>query len=196
MRHLALVGDSIFDNVAYVPDGPAVIDHIRTLLPKGWAATLVARDGDVVADVEEQLQQLPDDTTHIALSIGGNDALNAQDVFSLPAESVFSALGRLAEMQGDFHRAYRDMLWNVLLLQKPTVVCTIYDAVPGLSHEARSALSLFNDVICREAMAAGVAVVDLRALLQEADDYSAISPIEPSAKGGEKIARALTTMLR
>ena len=196
MRHLALVGDSIFDNVAYVPDGPAVIDHIRTLLPKGWAATLVARDGDVVADVEEQLQQLPDDTTHIALSIGGNDALNAQDVFSLPADSVFSALGRLAEMQGGFHRAYRDMLWNVLLLQKPTVVCTIYDAVPGLSREARSALSLFNDVICREAMAAGVAVVDLRALLQEADDYSAISPIEPSVKGGEKIARALTTMLR
>lgn len=196
MRHLALVGDSIFDNAAYVPDGPAVIDHIRTLLPKGWAATLVARDGDVVADVEEQLQQLPDDTTHIALSIGGNDALNAQDVFSLPADSVFSALGRLAEMQGGFHRAYRDMLWNVLLLQKPTVVCTIYDAVPGLSREARSALSLFNDVICREAMAAGVAVVDLRALLQEADDYSAISPIEPSVKGGEKIARALTTMLR
>lgn len=196
MRHLALVGDSIFDNAAYVPDGPAVIDHIRTLLPKGWAATLVARDGDVVADVEEQLQQLPDDTTHIALSIGGNDALNAQDVFSLPAESVFSALGRLAEMQGGFHRAYRDMLWNVLLLQKPTVVCTIYDAVPGLSREARSALSLFNDVICREAMAAGVAVVDLRALLQEADDYSAISPIEPSVKGGEKIARALTTILR
>lgn len=196
MRHLALVGDSIFDNAAYVPDGPAVIDHIRTLLPKGWAATLVARDGDVVADVEEQLQQLPDDTTHIALSIGGNDALNAQDVFSLPAESVFSALGRLAEMQGGFHRAYRDMLWNVLLLQKPTVVCTIYDAVPGLSREERSALSLFNDVICREAMAAGVAVVDLRALLQEADDYSAISPIEPSVKGGEKIARALTTMLR
>ena len=99
-------------------------------------------------------------------------------------------------MQGDFHRAYRDMLWNVLLLQKPTVVCTIYDAVPGLSREERSALSLFNDVICREAMAAGVAVVDLRALLQEADDYSAISPIEPSVKGGEKIARALTTMLR
>ena len=196
MRHLALVGDSIFDNAAYVPDGPAVIDHIRTLLPKGWAATLVARDGDVVADVKEQLQQLPDDTTHIALSIGGNDALNAQDVFSLPADSVFSALGRLAEMQGGFHRAYRDMLWNVLLLQKPTVVCTIYDAVPGLSREARSALSLFNDVICREAMAAGVAVVDLRALLQEADDYSAISPIEPSVKGGEKIARALTTMLR
>ena len=69
------------------------------------------------------------------------------------------------------------------------MVCTIYDAVPGLSREARSALSLFNDVICREAMAARVAVVDLRALLQEADDYSAISPIEPSVKGGEKIAR-------
>ena len=67
---------------------------------------------------------------------------------------------------------------------------------PGLlSREARSALSLFNDVICREAMAAGVPVVDLRALLQDEDDYSAISPIEPSAKGGAKIARALATTI-
>ena len=63
-------------------------------------------------------------------------------------------------------------------------------------HARHAQHSLFNDVICREAMAARVAVVDLRALLQEADDYSAISPIEPSVKGGEKIAQALTTMLR
>ena len=195
MRHLALLGDSIFDNAAYVPNEPAVIDHLRTMLPEDCTATLVARDGDVVADIDELLKQLPQEATHIVLSIGGNDALNAQEVFSLPAESVFSALGRLAEMQQSFHRAYRNMLWNVLVLQKPTVVCTIYDAVPGLSREARSALSLFNDVICREAMAAGVPVVDLRALLQDEDDYSAISPIEPSAKGGAKIARALATTI-
>ena len=195
MRHIALLGDSIFDNAAYVPNEPAVIDHLRGMLPADVVATLAARDGDSVADIEEQLLHLPEQTTHIALSIGGNDALDAQGVFSLPAESVFSALSRLAEMQAAFHRAYREMLWSVLVRQKPTVVCTIYDAVPGLSREQRTALSLFNDVICREAMAAGVAVVDLRALLHEEDDYSVLSPIEPSAKGGEKIARALATVL-
>ncbi len=195
MRHIVLLGDSIFDNAAYVAGGPAVIDHLRGMLPEDCIATLVARDGDVVADVDEQLHNLPDDTTHIALSIGGNNALNAQGMLALPADSVFSALGRLAEMQEDFRRQYRSMLWNVLVLQKPTVVCTIYDAVPNLSREARTALSLFNDVICREAMAAGVPVVDLRALLCEAADYSEISPIEPSVQGGEKVARALLTVL-
>lgn len=115
----------------------------------------------------------------------------AQEVLTLPADSVYSALVSLAEMQELFHRAYRKMLRAVLARQKPTVVCTIYDAVPGLSREARTALSLFNDVICREAMAAEVSVVDLRVLLCEKEDFSVISPIEPSAKGGEKIARAL-----
>lgn len=191
MRHIALLGDSIFDNAAYVPNEPAVINHLRAMLPVGCRASLVANDGDVVSDIAEQLLRLQDDTTHLALSIGGNDALNAQDVLALPAESVFSGLSRLAEMQEKFHLAYREMLWQVLELQKPTVVCTIYDAVPGLSREARSVLSLFNDVICREAMAAGLAIVDLRALLRDKEDYSEISPIEPSAKGGRKIAQAL-----
>lgn len=194
-RHLVLLGDSVFDNATYVPGESAVIDHLRGMLPDECEVTLVAHDGDVVSDIEDQLQRIPDDATHIALSIGGNDALNAQDVLSLPANSVFSALSHLAELQESFHRAYRAMLWSLLEMQKPTTVCTIYDGVPGLPREARTALSLFNDIICREAMAAGVPIVDLRCLLREADDYSVVSPIEPSAKGGEKIARALAVVL-
>ena len=34
MRHLALVGDSIFDNAAYVPDGPAVMTIFGLCCPK------------------------------------------------------------------------------------------------------------------------------------------------------------------
>ena len=32
MAHLVLLGDSIFDNAAYVEGGPAVIDHVRLAL--------------------------------------------------------------------------------------------------------------------------------------------------------------------
>jgi hypothetical protein len=44
--HLVFLGDSIFDNAIYVPDGPAVIDHVRRLAPSEWRATLVAHYGD------------------------------------------------------------------------------------------------------------------------------------------------------
>ena len=56
-------------------------------------------------------------------------------------------------------------------------------------------LRLFNDTIVREANAAHVPIIDLRNICTEAGDYSAVSPIEPSAQGGEKIAKAIVAML-
>lgn len=75
MKHLALLGDSIFDNAAYVAGGPAVIDQVRGKLSAGWRASLLAVDGNVAGDVFAQIQRLPGDVTHMALSVGGNDAL-------------------------------------------------------------------------------------------------------------------------
>ena len=124
-NHLVLLGDSIFDNAAYVPDGPAVIDHVQAMLPEGWRATLVARDGDMVRHVSEQIPYIPVDATHLVLSIGGNDALDSIELLSRPTDSVRLALGYLNEIRSDFRRAYRAMLWQLLELQRPLVVCTI-----------------------------------------------------------------------
>ena len=124
-NHLVLLGDSIFDNSAYVPDEPAVIDHLQAMLPEGWSATLVARDGDMVRHVSEQIPNIPADATHLALSIGGNDALESIELLSRPTDSVRLALGHLNEIRSNFRRAYRAMLWQLLELQRPLVVCTI-----------------------------------------------------------------------
>ena len=182
-NHLVLLGDSIFDNAAYVPDGPAVIDHVQAMLPEGWRATLVARDGDMVRHVSEQIPYIPVDATHLVLSIGGNDALDSIELLSRPTDSVRLALCYLNEIRSDFRRAYRAMLWQLLELQRPLVVCTIYDAVPNLSPDLQTALCLFNDTIVREAHAAHAPIIDLRNICTEAGDYSAVSPIEPSAQG-------------
>jgi hypothetical protein len=45
MPHIVLLGDSIFDNAAYVPGEPPVIEQLRAHLPKNWQATLLAVDG-------------------------------------------------------------------------------------------------------------------------------------------------------
>lgn len=52
-------------------------------------------------------------------------------------------------------------------------------------------LPMFNDCILRQAAQAGLPVIDLRVLCQDKTDFSALSPIEPSVKGGEKIAKAI-----
>jgi hypothetical protein len=189
--HLALIGDSIFDNAIYVPDGPAVIDHVRNLLPPPWQATLVAHDGDVVADVSGQIPNIPQEASHLVVSIGGNDALQSMEIMSLPASTVMFALGHLTEVRCQFQRSYRAMLCQLLELQRPTAVCTIYDAVPGLTPELQTALCIFNDTIVREAAFVQVPVIDLRMVCTESADYSEISPIEPSGEGGRKIAQAI-----
>lgn len=193
--HVVLLGDSIFDNAPYVAGGPAVIDHLRSTLTHPWRATLLAHDGDIAANVSGQLERLPKDATHLVVSVGGNDALIAQDALNAPARSVMSALGHLHEIRRKFQRAYRAMLWKVLDQGLPVAVCTIYDAVPGLSEELQTALSLFNDTITREAALAGIPVIDLRAVCTESEDYSEVSPIEPSVAGGTKISAAICRWL-
>lgn len=189
--HFALLGDSIFDNAAYVPNGLAVIDQIRELLPNGHSATLIARDGDVAANVLDQLKGIPSNVTHLVLSVGGNDALGALAAMSLPATTVHSAMGILSKIRKEFHDTYRGMLKSVMSLQKPLAVCTIYESVPGLTEELKTALAIFNDTIVREALAARLPVIDLRLICTDPVDYSTVSPIEPSEKGGRKIAEAI-----
>ena len=47
MKHVVLLGDSIFDNAAYVAGGPDVVKQLRAALPNDWRATLNALDGAV-----------------------------------------------------------------------------------------------------------------------------------------------------
>ena len=194
-RHIVLLGDSIFDNAAYVPGEPPVIEQLAALLPSGWQSTLLAVDGDVTADVADQLKHLPPGVTHLVISVGGNDALGALDSFSLPSATVRDALCELTVVKTEFERNYRRMLRDVVSLGLPVMVCTIYDAVPGLSVEAMTALSIFNDTITRQAAGFGIPVIDLRHICSEASDYSEMSPIEPSAKGGGKIAQEIVVRL-
>src|SRR6476659_9694642 len=119
MPHLVLLGDSIFDNESYVPGGPPVIEQVRRGLPRGWRATLLAVDGAVSASVAAQLRRLPDDATHLFVSVGGNDALRHSGILDQvrrPAGEVFAAL---TEMQGEFRHDYREMLRAVLAAGRP-----------------------------------------------------------------------------
>ena len=58
---------------------------------------------------------------------------------------------------------------------------------------AVAALTVFNDCIVRAAFAHGLPLLDLRLICTEAGDYA--NSIEPSAQGGEKIARTIAEFM-
>ena len=195
MNHAVLLGDSIFDNAAYVPGKPSVIEQLRECLPAGWKATQLAIDGDVTAGVEHQVKRLPDDATHLIISCGGNDALGHLSVLDQSAGSVKEVLDYFTSIRTSFQQTYLQMIQTLKGLNKNLAVCTVYDCVPGYEGGPMTALAMFNEMILREAFNAKIPVIDLRVICNEVADYSEISPIEPSAAGGEKIVQAIFRLL-
>jgi lysophospholipase L1-like esterase len=195
MTHVALIGDSVFDNRVYVQPEPDVQQQLRDTLPDGWKVSLGAIDGSVTDDVSRQLEGLPEDVSHIVVSVGGNDGLQSMGILSEKVSSVAEGLGLLSGVVTEFQTAYRRMLDDVVATNIPATVCTIYrpQYEPTLQQVTLMALSLFNDVILTEAMRMRLPVLDLRQIMDEASDYA--NPIEPSAHGGEKMAKAISQIL-
>lgn len=199
MAHIVLLGDSIFDNAPYVPAGTHVQAQLQSLLAPQDRVSLLARDGSVLGDMVAQLgrlHELPEAPDWLVVSCGGNDVLGLAGAMQSKVGSVIEAASLLADWQAQFRRDYRRMVNLVLSRRKPAVLATIYDGVPRLDPGLRTALAPFNDVILREATAHRLPVLDLRLICDAPDDYAAVSPIEPSAQGGGKIAAAIAQLVR
>jgi lysophospholipase L1-like esterase len=159
---------------------------------ENWKATLCAVDGAVVENVQRQIKGLPDDATHLFISVGGNNALLNADVLQMEVSSSAEVFSQLADLAAEFELHYRKMLQAVLTLNKPTAVCTIYYPLMQETFAQKisvAALATFNDVIIKQAFLAGVPLIDLRLICTESADYA--NEIEPSEAGGEKIAETI-----
>jgi hypothetical protein len=193
--HVVLLGDSIFDNATYTGGEPAVIDHLRQLLPVPWTATLCAVDGATTRSLDAQFARIPKDATHLVVAIGGNDALGNIDLLDRPVSSTADALLLFRRRLEDFDASYERAIDKVLRLGKPTTVCTIYNGnlEAETAEAAGVALMLFNDVIVHAAVERRLSVIELRQVCDRPEDYA--NPIEPSGRGGWKIADAIARAL-
>ena len=139
MKHIVLLGDSIFDNKnKCVEGGKDTITNLRERMPDDWKASLLAVDDSVSDDVAHQLTNGAGDATHIFVSVGRNDAFNELDILDISASSDVDMLNALSNRVGAhvlnalsdkvraFEWRYSQMLDDVLALDKPTVVCTTY----------------------------------------------------------------------
>lgn len=196
MSHIVLAGDSIFDNASYTRGEPDVVSHLRTMLPEGWKATLVAIDGATTRGMASQLRNLPDDANDLVVSIGGNDALSHLDLLNTAVGSTAEALELFSARLEDFEHDYRTAVLPLQKAHQRVTLCTIYNGwFPDAKERthARTALAMFNDVILRTAIEAKFGVIELRHICTGAADYA--NPIEPSGSGGRKIAEAILAMV-
>jgi hypothetical protein len=141
------------------------------------------------------LGRLPLYASHLVVSVGGNDALGHAGVLEAKAQSVAEAVDRLATVREQFGRDYEAMLDRVLEHRLPTAVCTIYDSrIPEpRGRLVVTALCLLNDCITPAAFARGLPLIDLRLICDQDEDYA--NPIEPSVRGGKKIAAAIAGLM-
>lgn len=193
--YITLLGDSIFDNAAYVRGGKNTITHLKERLRgrgDGSDAALCAVDGAVAAGVASQLGKVSPETTHLVVSVGGNDALGEIDVLDMKVSRSADVFNSLADRANAFEERYYQMLTKVLDLALPTTLCTIYYPrmeEPLYQKLAVAALATFNDVIVRQAIYNGLPLIDLRYVCEDDDDYA--NAIEPSVQGGYKIAQTI-----
>lgn len=191
--HIALLGDSSFDNASYTGKEPDVASHLRALVGPAVAVTLLAVDGSTTQSLAPQLDRIAATVTHAVLSVGGNDALLVAQLLDTPVRSTADALDLFGAAVDEFADNHAHAL-AALAARAPTaklVVCTIYEGNLGLPEgpRARIALKLWNDVIARNARRVGATLIDLRDVVSVPADFA--NPIEPSGEGGRKIAVAI-----
>lgn len=190
--HIVLLGDSTLDNARYTDGGPSVVDHLNNQLSSKDRATLLAMDGAISEMVSVQMDDIPDSTTHLLLSVGGNDVLRDVALLSNPATRVEEGLLTMAEAVSRFEQVYRDALTTVVKRGLPTTVCTIYTgdfSDASTQRVINAALRMYNDVILQAALDYECPAIDLRRVCTEEADFT--QQIEPTTQGGEKIAHAI-----
>ena len=209
MKHIVLLGDSIFDNSSYVNPGELdVPNQLRSLVDNDCKVTNLAVDGDYTNGITNQLKNLPADATHLFVSVGGNDGLKHFGIFKQPVETIGEALQKMYVIGESFKSKYSSMVDQVLTYKIPTIFCSIYYPrfnVRSLSRvlhylstksngmdtqqTVMAAETIFNDIITYEVFKRKLSLIDLRVLCNDDQDFA--NPIEPSCTGGMKIAKTI-----
>ena len=182
-KNIVLIGDSMLNNSAYVFGGQSVPDLISKDLETKPGTTVYnfAKDGSTINDCYTQLDkistELNNSSTIIFVSCGGNNILNSRGATKINVNNLFDQYSEL--IKSIRSRASNARL-NVLNLYFPTNTHykSYYDTITE-----------WNKLIEDNASILGYKVITTNKLLVAEDDFA--YDIEPSYKGGKKIAAAI-----
>ena len=216
MNKLTMLGDSVFDNKKYIgTEEPDVKDQVKKILDEEFASMdleFLAEDGAVIERmIKYQIPRIPENTSHLCVSIGGNDLLGLTGLLSMNLGEDFQKnLIVLSKVKERFRGDYGRMIGVLDEIKIPYTVFRIYypgNPDTGLDRVRLSgdmgftgtevAVDAFNAVIDEKASSSeyckGIVAID-RLFMGRHECYA--NPIEPSRIGGEIIARKVVDILR
>ena len=186
-RAIVLLGDSILKNNSYVPDGKAVDNIIEERNNKNIELYSLAENNSKIVDVYSQINKIPLDinnkSTTIFLSSGGNDILSFYvDQQGDPTDTEF-----LNTMLADYKKLIKSIQTRMDLCQ--IVLLDVYYPTSNQFAQYKPILEQWNSLIATYARENSLGLLQISQIVTSNDDFTL--GIEPSEKGGEKIAQSI-----
>lgn len=189
-RAIVLLGDSILKNNSYVSDGKAVDNIIeeRSLKnDKNIELYSLAENNSKIVDVYSQINKIPLDinnkNTIIFLSSGGNDILS----FYVDQNGDTNDTGFLNTMMAAYKKLVTGIQTRMNLCQ--IVLLDVYYPTSNQFAQYKPILEKWNSLIATYAREKSFGLLQISLVVTSNDDFTL--GIEPSEKGGEKIAQLI-----
>ena len=185
-NNIVLLGDSILKNNSYVKNGQSIEDILRE--KKGDNLYCLALNNSTVVDVYSQIDGIPieinNENTRIFLSSGGNDILSQyvdkhdSDVSDRNILNVIFI-------------AYKKMVKSLSVKMDKTklVLIDIYYPTSNQFSQYKPIIQDWNNMLEKYARENSYGLIQISKSVTASDDFTL--SIEPSEKGGEKIARSI-----
>ena len=182
-----LLGDSVFDNGIYVPEGASVGALLRR---KQKRVRIFAHDGATLPDLRRQILRIPlmaDRVgTYIFISVGGNDILRAyrglRKTNMAPLRRIFKGYRRAFEsLRGRFKNA-------------TIIPANLYYPTSPSYSEYYPLIRKWNMHLERLAEENSLQLLHLDKALVSPIDFT--HDIEPSTLGGQRIVKHISKLLR
>lgn len=189
-RAIVLLGDSILKNNSYVSDGKAVDNIIeeRSLKnDKNIELYSLAENNSKIVDVYSQINKIPLEINNknsiIFLSSGGNDILS----FYVDQNGDTNDTGFLNTMMAAYKKLVTGIQTRMNLCQ--IVLLDVYYPTSNQFAQYKPILEKWNALIATYAREKSFGLLQISHVVTSNDDFTL--GIEPSEKGGEKIAQLI-----
>lgn len=182
---IVLLGDSILKNNSYVPDGKGVDNILQERSDKNVES--IAENNSKIVDVYSQINKIPlelnNKTTTIFLSSGGNDILS----FYVDQHGDTNDTGFLNTMMAAYKKLVKGIQTRMNLCQ--IVLLDIYYPTSNQFAQYKPILEKWNGLIAAYARENSLGLLQISQVVTSNDDFTL--GIEPSEKGGQKIAQCI-----